>query len=291
MAEIADLETIRRALQAGEFFLVYQPIVALDDRRCVGAEALIRWRRGGTLVTDAADFIPQTDQTPLSGTITYWVMDTVANELGGWLGDNRDAMIGINVPPEILGRGGIEYAANKSGLRAHAKQLVFEITERGVPDQLGSGSPEQHPDNGRSRSARRHDLVRRQFGAADTLSFRFCENRPHARQPIERRRQTPAVARWSGGAARHDAVAGNRRRHRTKKQLPRRGSRARLAQGHLFAPPLPADELVRFYAIERAAPRERGRRLIRSPTSALNAYTESDSHVLSKRDRLHSGLG
>ena len=45
--------------------------------------------------------------------------------------------IGINIPPEILGRGGIEYAAMKSGLREHAKQLIFEITERGIPDELG----------------------------------------------------------------------------------------------------------------------------------------------------------
>ena len=52
------------------------------------------------------------------------------------------------MPPEILGRGGIEYAANKSGLRAHAKQLVFEITERGVPDQLGLDALNSIPTTG-----------------------------------------------------------------------------------------------------------------------------------------------
>ena len=143
-----DIETIRRALQADEFFLVYQPIVALDDRPLRGRRSADSLAARRHVVTDAGDFIPQTDKTPLSGTITYWVMDTVANELGGWLGDNRDAMIGINVPPEILGRGGIEYVANKSGLRAHAKQLVFEITERGVPDQLGLDALNSIPTTG-----------------------------------------------------------------------------------------------------------------------------------------------
>ena len=35
------------------------------------------------------------------------------------------------------GRDGLAYAAERSGLHAHSKQIVLEITERGVPDQLG----------------------------------------------------------------------------------------------------------------------------------------------------------
>ena len=56
--------------------------------------------------------------------------------------------IGINIPPEILGRGGIEYAAVKSGLREHAKQLIFEITERGIPDELGLEALNRIPETG-----------------------------------------------------------------------------------------------------------------------------------------------
>jgi EAL domain-containing protein (putative c-di-GMP-specific phosphodiesterase class I) len=135
-ASIINVDTIRCAFEAHEFFLVYQPIVSLRDRRCFGAEALIRWRRGEAVV-DAADFIPATDRTPLSGRITYWVIDTVAAELGSWLATNPGGHISINVPTEILGRGGLEYAATKSGLRGHARQVILEITESGIPDQLG----------------------------------------------------------------------------------------------------------------------------------------------------------
>ena len=131
-----DLNTIRSALEAREFFLVYQPILSLGDGRCFGAEALIRWRRANA-VLDASEFIPVSDRTPLSGVLTYWVIDTVAAELGDWLDSHRTAHISINVPPEVLGRGGLEYAASKSGLRARAKQLILEVTERGIPDQLG----------------------------------------------------------------------------------------------------------------------------------------------------------
>jgi sensor c-di-GMP phosphodiesterase-like protein len=131
-----DLDTIRLAFEAREFFLVYQPILSLRDGLCFGAEALIRWRRENA-VLDASQFIPYTDRTPLSGVLTYWVIDTVAADLGDWLDRHPAAHISINVPPEILGRGGLEYASNRSGLRARAKQLILEVTERGIPDQLG----------------------------------------------------------------------------------------------------------------------------------------------------------
>ena len=124
------------AMDKGELFVEYLPAVSLRDQRCVGAEALVRWRRGNAVVPPA-DFLHLIEHTPMSGRLTYWVIDTVAEELGAWLGDHPQARISINVPPEILGRGGLEYAAARSGLRARADQIVLEITEHGVPDQLG----------------------------------------------------------------------------------------------------------------------------------------------------------
>ena len=42
------------------------------------------------------------------------------------------------MPPEILGRGGLEYAADRAGLLDQSHKLVMEITERGLPDKLGA---------------------------------------------------------------------------------------------------------------------------------------------------------
>jgi sensor c-di-GMP phosphodiesterase-like protein len=131
-----DPDAIRNGLSHGEFFLEYLPTISLTDGRCVGAEALIRWRRP-TGVVPPGQFIPLIENTPLSGRVTYWVLDTVAAELGDWLRAHPDAHVSINVPPEILGRGGLEYAAARSGLIELAAQVVLEITERGLPDPLG----------------------------------------------------------------------------------------------------------------------------------------------------------
>ena len=127
---------MENGLTQGEFFLEYLPTISLTDGRCIGAEALIRWRRT-TGVVPPGEFIPLAENTPLSGMLTYWVMDTVAAELGDWLRANHDAHISINVPPEIIGRGGLRYSMIKSGLVELESQMMLEITERGVPDPLG----------------------------------------------------------------------------------------------------------------------------------------------------------
>jgi sensor c-di-GMP phosphodiesterase-like protein len=131
-----SLDEIQAALHNKEFFLEYMPTMSLPEQRCVGAEALIRWQRKDTVVAPL-DFIPITEGTPLSGYITYWVLDTVARELRSWLLEQDDVRISINVPPEIIGRGGLFYVATASGLIDVADKLILEITERGLLDTLG----------------------------------------------------------------------------------------------------------------------------------------------------------
>ncbi len=131
-----DLDAIKEGLERNEFFLEYLPTVLLDSGRCVGGEALIRWQRDSTVVPPM-DFIPAAENTLLSGMITHWVIDEVAKELGEWLRAHPKAQISINIPPELLGRGGVLYAAESSGLMETADQLILEITERGVPDKIG----------------------------------------------------------------------------------------------------------------------------------------------------------
>lgn len=129
-------EDILIALERNELHVVYLPTIRLGDGRCVGAEALTRWTRNDRTLS-GAEFIPLIEDTPASGLLTYWVIDTVAKELGEWLDTTEQAHVSINVPPEILGRGGLEYAARHSGLKKRINKIILEITERGIPDRLG----------------------------------------------------------------------------------------------------------------------------------------------------------
>lgn len=244
-----NLDDIRRGLQSNEFFLVYQPIVALESRRCAGAEALIRWRRGSATVIDAGDFIPKIENTPLSGVMTYWVMDTVAKELGEWLGHNPDAFVGINVPPEILGRGGIEYVAGKSGLRDRAKQLVLEITERGVPDQLGLSALNGIPATGIRVALDDTTLSGANLALLTRCHFDFVKVGQTLVAQLDGDTKRP---QWLTGLAAllgTTGLQGDRRRCRASAaaaMLAEAG--VQLAQGHLFSEPLLAGELERYYA-------------------------------------------
>ncbi|SBO44045.1 EAL domain-containing protein [Cyanobium sp. NIES-981] len=132
MIELKDFED---GLSRGEFFLEYQPIVSLQDLRCIGAEALIRWRRpSGVLMP--GQFMPCAENTPASGVLTYWVMETAIAELLPWLEDHPGCHLAINVPPEILGRGGLYHYGMKTDLQKRPRQLILELTERGLPDHL-----------------------------------------------------------------------------------------------------------------------------------------------------------
>lgn len=130
-----DYSEIEQAISNREFFLEYLPMIELDGGRCIGAEALCRWRRPeGVVLPD--DFVPVIENTPLSGLLTYYVMEEVARDFLAWLHDH-DAFISVNIPPELVGRGGLYYVAEKTGLIDVKHKLVAEIIERGVLDRIG----------------------------------------------------------------------------------------------------------------------------------------------------------
>jgi|ERR1700722_956108 sensor c-di-GMP phosphodiesterase-like protein len=235
-----DLDTIRSALEAREFFLVYQPIVSLRDGGCFGGEALIRWRRGNT-VLDASEFIPLTENTPLSGALTYWVIDTVAVELGDWLGGHEAVHISINVPPEILGRGGLEYAATKSGLGARIRQLIIEVTERGVPDQLGLDALNAIPSTGAQVALDDTTLSGANLALLTRCNFDFVKI---DHQLVSELALDKAPAPWLDGLAallRTTALQIVAEGVETAFQLNAlKAAGVQLAQGHYFSAPLSA---------------------------------------------------
>ena len=143
---MSDYQAVEEGLRKGEFFLEYLPTVELDGGRCVGGEALSRWRRSSG-VAQPADFLPLIENTPMSGFLTYCVLEQIARDFLSWL-KVHDAFIGINVPPEIIGRGGVDFVAERSGLHEVKDKLVWEITERGVPDRIGVDAVSRWTENG-----------------------------------------------------------------------------------------------------------------------------------------------
>ncbi|MFQ5746783.1 MAG: putative bifunctional diguanylate cyclase/phosphodiesterase [Gemmatimonadota bacterium] len=80
-----QLETdLRAALEKREFFLEYQPIVALDDGRLTGLEALLRWKSAERGLVPPDKFLPIARDSSLIVDIGLWVIDCACRQLRTW---------------------------------------------------------------------------------------------------------------------------------------------------------------------------------------------------------------
>jgi diguanylate cyclase (GGDEF)-like protein len=75
---------LRRALERGEFALVYQPKYQLTDRRPSGAEALLRWKHPERGTVSPAEFIPVLEETGLIVPVGEWVIARACEDLKAW---------------------------------------------------------------------------------------------------------------------------------------------------------------------------------------------------------------
>ena len=64
---------LRHALRCNEFFLVFQPIFALNDNHIAGCEALLRWRHPTLGVRSPSEFVHIMEETGLINEIGQWV--------------------------------------------------------------------------------------------------------------------------------------------------------------------------------------------------------------------------
>lgn len=127
---------LQQALRRGELQVLYQPIFELDSRRCVGAEALVRWRRPDGSLTSPELFIPLAENTGQIRQITDFVLQRVLEQLGALLRANRQLYISVNlaacdVMAPRIGRVAARLLAHH---RVAASQIAFEVTERGLID-------------------------------------------------------------------------------------------------------------------------------------------------------------
>ncbi len=68
-------DEMRQGFRAEEFEMHYQPIVALDDGRLAGFEALMRWRRKDGSLVPPFKFIPLAEETGLIVELGRWAME------------------------------------------------------------------------------------------------------------------------------------------------------------------------------------------------------------------------
>lgn len=130
---------IKTALKNDEFYLLYQPVIDLRNGSCVGAEALIRWKRRDGKQIGPHEFIPVAESNGLIVDVTARVIDLVARDAELLIKMHPDTHIAINVSAEDLQS---PDTANKLSamigkMNALPHNIVIEATERGLmsPDK------------------------------------------------------------------------------------------------------------------------------------------------------------
>ena len=124
---------LRRALDNGEFRLVYQPLVALVDGRVRSAEALIRWTNPTLGDISPDDFISHAETTGDIVRIGAWVIDAACRQMARWRAEGLAVeRVAVNVSyRQFLTEDLVQTIANalsEHGLPGSALELEF--TER-----------------------------------------------------------------------------------------------------------------------------------------------------------------
>ncbi len=92
-----DLD-LRRAFEAKEFELFYQPQINLMSGKIIGAEALLRWRHSEHGIIPPGGFIDALGKNPIAYEVGKWIMREAIEKAANWrlmgLGDLR---IGVNL--------------------------------------------------------------------------------------------------------------------------------------------------------------------------------------------------
>jgi len=95
--QMAIENSIRRALDRGEFRLYYQPIIDMLSRQIVAAEALIRWQHPELGIVMPAKFIPVAESTGLILPLGEWVIRTACQQCQVWQSMGLNLSVAVNV--------------------------------------------------------------------------------------------------------------------------------------------------------------------------------------------------
>ena len=140
---LANLELtsdLRRALDRGELFIEYQPIVDLRHGRVNGVEALVRWMHPTRGRMAPMEFIGLAESTGLIGPLGWWVMRTACTQMRTWLDEgsaSANQHVSVNVSPIQLGEPdmALRIATILRETRLDPRQLQLEITESVLVDR------------------------------------------------------------------------------------------------------------------------------------------------------------
>jgi diguanylate cyclase (GGDEF)-like protein/PAS domain S-box-containing protein len=139
-----EIETgLRKAIDAQQLIVHYQPIVSASDSHLCGFEALVRWYHPERGLIPPDEFIPVAEGSDLIVLLGRWVLVESCRQLAEWqksFAPGPHLTISVNISARQLSDPhlveDVEFALTQSGL--NPESLALEMTESSI-----MGNPEQ----------------------------------------------------------------------------------------------------------------------------------------------------
>lgn len=256
-------QRLRKAVEARDFRLYYQPLVAMSDGKMIGAECLVRWKDAELGEISPAEFVPIAEESGLIVALGQWVMREACRARQVW------RSLGLEVPPLAVNVSGVQLRQHGcverllqilSEYEVAPSEIEIEVTETGLLDT--------------SAIARENLLRLRNAGvklALDDFGVGFS-SLSHLRDlPIQRLKidrsftvecmrdaRTLTIVKAVIEMARSLGISVTAEGIETQAQqtwMQHLGCDS--AQGFLFARPMPAEEFLKLFLDRRGSGRER----------------------------------
>ena len=134
--QLSLLGELRRALDADELRLYFQPKWEISSRRIAAAEVLLRWQHPARGLLGPGVFLPFAEQTGFIRQITRWTLDRAAAQGAAWQKAGVALPLAINVTVDDLADTGFHLSVARA-LEHHGLDpalLTLEVTESGFID-------------------------------------------------------------------------------------------------------------------------------------------------------------
>jgi diguanylate cyclase (GGDEF)-like protein/PAS domain S-box-containing protein len=147
--ERLELEAeLRRALEAEELVLHFQPTLRVTTGTVSGLEALVRWQHPTRGLLGPAEFIPVAEETGLIVDVGRWVLHEACGQLRAWHRRHPDLelTVAVNVSTRQLRDPHLvdDVTAALAAAALHPSRLVLEITESVLLDDTEAALASLH---------------------------------------------------------------------------------------------------------------------------------------------------
>jgi diguanylate cyclase (GGDEF)-like protein/PAS domain S-box-containing protein len=255
---------LRTGLHRGEFSIHYQPEVALAGGAIVGVEALLRWTSPTRGSVSPDRFIPAAEASGMIAALGEFVLREACAQTARWLRDglvDRPFVTWVNVSGKQLAMGGVPAAVERAlrGAGLPPSQLGLEVTETAIV-------PGGVADRARVELQRLHELGMRiaidDFGTGFSSLAQLRDfpvdmikvDRSFI-QGVERDAKDLAITANVVALAHSLGLVAVAEGIESEGQLESvRAIGCDIAQGYLFARPLPGPEMTRLLRAARNAP-------------------------------------